>query len=319
MRFSRHTPTWKSWGVSPDYTTLPLIFKACANLQSLQRGKEIHNVVSKSHLMGDARRKFEGLIRGQLSPCLVRVERCRGFSLGQELQGCCLRNGLMERNDHVRSALIIFISGFGLNRFEGTRLLDSRNIVCRNTMISRHLDAGENLKTVEIFIGMLNEGIKYDDVTVLILIRACIELGAFRLGVQLHQSVMKHGLEHAFHSLTKKHSVSWNAIIAGYGMHGRGHDPIIAFSQMLEEGFMPTGVTFVSVLSACSHSSLVEKGLQLYNSTVQEFNTTPKLVHYACVVDLLSRCECLNEAMCFINSMPIAPDACVWRALLGGC
>jgi pentatricopeptide repeat protein len=41
--------------------------------------------------------------------------------------------------------------------------------------------------------------------------------------------------------------------------------------------------------------------------------------HYLCMIDLLGRAGHLDEALDFINKMPIKPDATVWRCLLGAC
>ena len=51
----------------------------------------------------------------------------------------------------------------------------------------------------------------------------------------------------------------------------------------------------------------------------QDHYITPRLSHYACMVDLLGRPGCLEEAEDMINNMPAEPDACVWGALLGSC
>lgn len=108
-------------------------------------------------------------------------------------------------------------------------------------------------------------------------------------------------------------------MIKGYGMHGRGNDAIHAFEKLLEDEIdhvQPNEVTFVALLPACSHSGLIEKGLEIFHSMGKDFKMSPRLVHYGCVVDLLGRRGCLDEAKKFIESMPIEPDALVWRALL---
>ncbi|KAK9072587.1 hypothetical protein SSX86_009022 [Deinandra increscens subsp. villosa] len=125
--------------------------------------------------------------------------------------------------------------------------------------------------------------------------------------------------EKIFTSLPLTDIVSWNAMIAGYGMHGRGEDAMLTFSKMVKEGIKPTRVTFVSALSACSHSGMIHKGLTLFHSMVQDFCITPERVHYACLVDLLARGGLLNEAKNVIDTMPMAPDASIWRALIGAC
>ncbi|KAK9162236.1 hypothetical protein Syun_003138 [Stephania yunnanensis] len=88
---------------------------------------------------------------------------------------------------------------------------------------------------------------------------------------------------------------------------------------MQDDSLSPNNVTFVSVLSASSHAGLIEAGWQHFYSMHQNYNLTPEVVHYSCMVDLLGRGGHLKEATDFIDSMPIQPDASVWRALLGGC
>ncbi|KAL8227231.1 hypothetical protein R6Q57_017063 [Mikania cordata] len=125
--------------------------------------------------------------------------------------------------------------------------------------------------------------------------------------------------ERIFTILPETDIVSWNAMIAGYGMHGRGGKAMLTYSKMVKEGIKPTQVTFVSALSACSHSGMTQKGLNLFHSMVEDFCITPELVHYACLVDLLARGGLLNEAKDVIDTMPMAPDASIWRALIGAC
>ncbi|KAF6152889.1 hypothetical protein GIB67_002974 [Kingdonia uniflora] len=50
-----------------------------------------------------------------------------------------------------------------------------------------------------------------------------------------------------------------------------------------------------------------------------EYGVTPRVEQYWCIVDLLSRAGCLNDAEDMINPMPIRPNVIVWGALLGGC
>ena len=49
------------------------------------------------------------------------------------------------------------------------------------------------------------------------------------------------------------------------------------------------------------------------------YGISPKIEHYGCVVDLLSRAGRLAEAEDMINSMPVKANVIVWGALLGGC
>lgn len=52
---------------------------------------------------------------------------------------------------------------------------------------------------------------------------------------------------------------------------------------------------------------------------MKRYNIEPGISHYVTIVDLLGRAGLLNEALRFINEMPIQPTAAVWGALLGAC
>ena len=54
-----------------------------------------------------------------------------------------------------------------------------------------------------------------------------------------------------------KDVAAWNAMIAGYGVHGFGKEALRLFEQMQHCGISPDHVTFVVVLSTCCHSGLV--------------------------------------------------------------
>ncbi|KAF9587099.1 hypothetical protein IFM89_039682 [Coptis chinensis] len=88
---------------------------------------------------------------------------------------------------------------------------------------------------------------------------------------------------------------------------------------MLKEGVQPRDVTFVGVLVACTHAGLVDEGVQYFESMKKVHRIEPRMKHYGCIVDLLSRSGFLDRAYEFITSIPITPDAIVWRILLSAC
>lgn len=50
-----------------------------------------------------------------------------------------------------------------------------------------------------------------------------------------------------------------------------------------------------------------------------EFIVEPGIEHYLCMVDLLGRAGCLNEAYGLIQEMNVKPDFIIWGSLLGAC
>ncbi|CAN5952740.1 unnamed protein product [Sphagnum jensenii] len=74
-------------------------------------------------------------------------------------------------------------------------------------------------------------------------------------------------------------------------------------------------VTFVSLLSTCSHAGLVDGGLVYFDSMGLVHDVSPTVEHYACMVDLFGCAGHLHEAEELIKTMSFEPNAPVWKAL----
>lgn len=272
---------------------------------------------------------------------------CRNESflnIGRSIHGYVIRLGL-ELNSALCTAFTDMYMDCGHEasaRHVFERFL-YRDLISWNAMIASYVRNGQPNKAFS-FVQRMQLEVKPNLVTMINVLPACAHLTTLLQGRCIHACILRKqfdldldvsagnalltmyakcgsiwNAEKVFKALVNRDVVSFNAMIAGHGMHGHGEDAIITFSQMQEAGLRPTGVTFVSLLSACSHSGLIEKGWQLFQSMSRDYNITPEVVHYACMVDLLGRAGHLNEAKSFIDSMPVEPDANVWRALLGAC
>lgn len=111
----------------------------------------------------------------------------------------------------------------------------------------------------------------------------------------------------------------WTALISGLSLHGLGRDLIVAFEEMVSSGVRPNAVTFVALLTGCTHSGLVREGMSYFYGMDKEFGIYPTIEHFGCVVDLLGRAGLIDEAMCLIQGMPIEANAAIWGALLNAC
>ena len=85
-------------------------------------------------------------------------------------------------------------------------------------------------------------------------------------------------------------------MIMGYGKHDLGREAIYLFKKMLVENVEPNGVTYLALLSACSHSGLVEESEEYFSRLCENRKVKPQVEHYACMVDLLGRAGHLKEA-----------------------
>jgi pentatricopeptide repeat protein len=109
---------------------------------------------------------------------------------------------------------------------------------------------------------------------------------------------------------------TWNIVIAATGHHGQGRQTLQLFDDMVLSGVSPNGVTFTSVLNACSHNNLVDSAFRIFNS-MDSFSIPPTEQHYNCLLDLLNRAGRWKEAESLMSQMPTT-SVVAWKTLLGG-
>lgn len=220
--------------------------------------------------------------------------------------------------------------------------LTNKNLISWNVMIAVYTNNSMPEKAVDLFLQMEVQGLEPDAITLASVLPACGDLSALYLGRRIHDFVKKKNLcpnlslenalinmyakcgalsdaREVFDLLKFRDVVSWTSMISAYGISGFGNDAVALFSKMRNSGFTPDLIAFVSVLSACSHSGLLDEGRNCFKLMVEEYKIEPRLEHYACMVDLLGRAGRLDEAYEFIKNMPVDPNERVWGALLSAC
>ncbi|XP_058114432.1 pentatricopeptide repeat-containing protein At5g44230-like isoform X1 [Magnolia sinica] len=217
-----------------------------------------------------------------------------------------------------------------------------RDVTSWNAMITGYSHSGDWLMALELFDKMRSENIEPNQVTMAVAISICGQLGALDMARQMHEYLKKTGVEmnvHIFNALidmyakcgsvdeahsvfgqmSVKDTVSYNAMIVGFANHGQGQDALNLFLEFLEGGARPDRITFIGVLTACSHAGLLEVGRQYFDCMTREYAIEPTVDHYACMVDLLGRAGLVEEAYELIKTMAVEPHAGVWGALLSAC
>lgn len=286
-------------GVRPNKVTFGTILNACANTMALEDGKLIHALINSAG-------------------CEVYVDV--GSTLIYMYAKC---QSLMD-------AHYLFDK------------MSERSVVSWNAMIIGYSEHGPEEEALKIFQKMQMEDVKPDEVTFVTILNACAILSALDQGKQIHGHIINNGYgsdiyigsslvdmyakcgsienaRQAFDRMPRQDLISWTAMITGYSQHGFNKEVFLLFQQMLQEGVNPDEITFLCILSACSHLGLVDQGLQYFYSMTQLHNLTPTLEHYSCIVDMFGRVGCLIGAIDFIDKMPFEPGAVVWKTLLGAC
>ncbi|CAI0388812.1 unnamed protein product [Linum tenue] len=220
--------------------------------------------------------------------------------------------------------------------------MPAKDVISWTTMINCYSQNQKFREALGVFNEMTKNEVIPDEVTLASVISACAHLGALDLGKEIHHYVMQNGfdldvyvgsslidmyakcgsLERSllvFYKLRHKNLFCWNSIIEGLAVHGYAEEALAMFSKMKTEKIKPNGVTFISILSACAHSGLVEEGRKWFESMTRDYSCPLQLEHYGCMVDLLSKAGLLEEALRLIRTMKLEPNAVIWGALLGGC
>ncbi|XP_068654377.1 pentatricopeptide repeat-containing protein At1g06143 [Aristolochia californica] len=220
--------------------------------------------------------------------------------------------------------------------------MPSKDLVSWTTMISCYSQNKKFREAIETFKRMKTAKVLPDEVTIATVISACAHLGALDFGKEVHLYAAQNGfhldvyigsalidmyakcgsMERSllvFFKLQEKNLFCWNSMIEGLAVHGFARDALSIFTKMEKKKMKPNKVTFVSVLSACTHAGFVEEGRRIFSSMTQTHSIPAELEHYGCMVDLLSRAGLLEEAMNLIENMKIEPNSVIWGALLGGC
>lgn len=220
--------------------------------------------------------------------------------------------------------------------------MTARDVVTWNTIIAACIQNEDCSLVSSMILRMRNEGVMPDAATMLGILPVCSLLAAKQKGQEIHGCIFRLGfhsdipvgnaliemysscgsLENSirvFEHMYMKDVVTWTSLISAYGTYGEGEKALRAFAEMEATGVHPDHLAFLAVIYACSHSGLVEEGLAYFEQMKEQYKIEPRMEHYACVVDLLSRSGLLAQAEDFIHSMPMKADASIWGSLLSAC
>ncbi|RRT44410.1 hypothetical protein B296_00051510 [Ensete ventricosum] len=284
--------------IMPNTYTYISILRSCTSLKDARYGAQVHAHIFKSNLSGDS-------------------------FLGRSLVDMYASSGDLE------NACLVFDR------------LTERDVFSWTVIITGYTNTYQGEKAINCFRQMQQQGLNPNEFTISCCLGACSYLAALDSGRQFHSHAIKSGLigsyvssnlinmyakcgcmmdaEAAFHETTLHDEVSWNILICGYSQHGYVRKALESFQQMIEEGKRPDEVTFVGVLSACSHAGLLDEGMKYFNSMYGICGITPTIEHHQCIIDILGKAGRYDEVVQFINEMGLSSDASIWQTALGAC
>ncbi|XP_057759228.1 pentatricopeptide repeat-containing protein At3g50420 [Arachis stenosperma] len=260
-------------------------------------------------------------------------------SYGKPLHAQVIKAGL-ERSVFVGSTLVsMYFKNCEIEAAQGVFNSVSRKDVVLWTEIIIGYSKTDGMSAIKCFSEMFHKAQGIDDYVLSAVLSACADLAVLRQGEMIHCYAVKLGygvemsvsgslidmyakngcLEDAycvFSHVSDPDLKCWNSMLGGYSLHGMVEEAFKLFEEILEQGLIPDQVTFLSLLSACSHCRLVEQGRFLWNY-MNSIALVPGPKHYSCMVSLLSRAALLEEAEEIIIKSPYVEDNLeLWRTLL---
>ncbi|CAK9156953.1 unnamed protein product [Ilex paraguariensis] len=288
-------------GETPDEYTFTSTLKACGGLGAIRGGTQIHAFLVTTGFPISVKTIIVGALVDLYVKCGYLFEAKKVF------------NQVEQRSVISWTALII---GFAQE---------------------------ENLaEAMDLFRQLRNSSIRVDGFVLSSMMGVFADFALVEQGKQLHSYATKipYGLdisvtnstvdlylkcglteeaERLFGEMPRRNVVSWTVMITGYGKHGLGKEAIHLFNKMRLDDIEPDGVTYLAVLSACSHSGLIEESQEYFARLCMDHQIKPRVEHYACMVDILGRAGRLREAKNLIENMRLKPNIGIWQTLLSAC
>lgn len=326
-----------SMGLNPDGHCIVAALSACGSAKNLVVGRIVHGMVLRYELGGEGPIVSNALI--DLYSRNGRIDLARrvfDLMVAKDVASwTSLVNGYVMCGDIV-SAEKVFDE------------MPVRNVISWTAMIVGYVRNKNVIRGLKLFQEMRTEsgGGDYDrptSITIVSVLSGCADIGALDFGGSLHGYINKipslvtdvsvnNALidlyakggslgfaKKVFSEMPRKDVFSWTSMISGLALHGEGRSTVKVFGNMVSSGLTPNEITFLSVLSACGHEGLIKEGRSLFDIMVHGYGLKPTIKHYGCMVDLLCRAGYLNEALELIETMPMEPDAVIWRSVLSGC
>ncbi|KAG8367845.1 hypothetical protein BUALT_Bualt16G0115000 [Buddleja alternifolia] len=317
--------------VAPNKFSFPPVIRACCVDNAVEEAKQVHAQVTK-------------LGFGQDSFCQNNLIHMY-VNFGSLEEAKRVFDNLDSKDDVSWTTLISGYSQCGRvdEAFSVFESMPVKNSTAWNAVIAAYVQNNRFHEAFTLFDRMREENVAMDNFVAASMLSACTGLGALEQGDWIYEYIKSRAIDidpklattiidmyckcgrldkafEVFKGLSRKGISSWNCMIGGFAMHGKGKDAIELLKKMeVESRVGPDYVTFVNVLSACAHSGLVEEGRYYFRYMSEVYGIAPGMEHYGCLVDLLGRAGLLEEAKKVINDMPMRADVGVLGALLGAC
>lgn len=229
-------------------------------------------------------------------------------------------------------------------------LMREKDIFLWNTVMGVYEQFGDYYGTIDFFRRMLDLGVRFDFVIVIILFLVCFYLIVLMYVKEIYRYMILYGLwsngdmkdldylfvnnvfmdiyvkfgnmkyvYRVFDLMSIRDVVLWNIMIMGYGMYGYGNEVLYMFDCMCVEYIEFDEVIFVGVLLVCSYVGFVYRGREYLSKMDFVYGLVSVIEYYVCVIDMFGRVGQFDEVYELILIMFVESNVVVWRVFLVLC
>ncbi|XP_002991004.2 pentatricopeptide repeat-containing protein At5g27110 [Selaginella moellendorffii] len=292
--------------IHPDAVTFVAVLNACSILRCLEEGRQIHRMIARDQK----------------------------------------RRSMLEENEFVANSLINLYGKCGC--VEDARkvfdLIKNRDVVSWNSIISAYVQQGNHREVIHLFQRM-ESALEPNEITFQSVLASCSQARDFDLGCEIHARIDRQGsitlardsklaiavvemycgcgfpdrAQRIIEEQRIPDSCAWTTTLAAYAHESRLPEFFELYLEMELHGVDFDAVTYVCLLTACSHAGMIDRGRDFFSSMADDRKISQAVEHYACVVDLLARAGWLTQADELIRVIPFEVDVETYMALLGAC
>ncbi|KAL6011237.1 hypothetical protein ACLOJK_001682 [Asimina triloba] len=287
--------------VPPDKFTFPFALKACARLQVLFQGQQLHSHIVKSGTASDPVVQNALMHMYAQSGSVAAARRIfdrnpqRDSVSWNSLIGGYVRDGQLEEAGRLFSLMP----------------QEKKTPFSWSIMLSGYARLGCP-ELAKSFLRQLPAEFAPRDspISLTCLISLYMEAGEVEAARRV------------FDSMNFKDVVCWSSLISGYVHNGHYMEALKLFNEMqtAAEGMKPDKVLLVSVISACAHVGALKQGKWLHAYIQKKFPSAagrPEGELSCALIDMYSKCGSIKDAL-EVFHMVIAKDLMVWNAIIGG-
>ncbi|KAJ4838016.1 hypothetical protein Tsubulata_030948 [Turnera subulata] len=258
-----------------------------------------------------------------------------------------------DKNDQgVETMLVGMYSKCGFLKesrqvFEGMR---ERDLYAWSAMIGGCLREQRWKEVVELFYGMMREGVLPDDFLLPKILQACGNCGDVQTGRLLHCLAVKSGFESGsfvgnsimslyakfgelglarkcFESMEERDTVAWTAMISGCFLNRNFEEGFRLFDAMHEEGLEPSPITYNVLIKACCETGHQQYGnedraVDLFLRMQKDGKIKPDTASWNCLISgylQIGQKERAFGVFRLMQSLGVSPDPVTILSLLSAC